>query len=124
MSGFFPVPKTSADAALTLYRSPTGGEGTAGTLVKSAAPGRIYKVRAKCLSATAYTLMVFDKAIAPVNGDAPIWQWDLPVSGEVADDFSLWGLQYKLGLGLAISSTKGTLTLAVANDLLAKLLFI
>jgi hypothetical protein len=131
MPGIFPLPRVGLDEALSQYKSPTAGEGTAGIVVKPFAQvngvgnrARLYKFRAKNKAATAYTLMFFDKVTAIANGDAPIWQMDLPVSGEVGDDFGLWGLLFQNGIQAAISSTATTLTLAVANDVLLKALYV
>lgn len=118
MSGIFPEPKVSATDALTRYTSPAAGDGTAGVLIKAAARGRLYKLRTMNKAATAYTIMIFDKATAPVNADVPIWRASLAnvIGSENELDFNLWGLQFNNGLGIAISSTPGTLTLAVALD--------
>jgi hypothetical protein len=91
--------------------------GTAGIVISSK-PGRFYKGVYENGSATAYFLQIFDKATAPVNTDVPIYEKRLPASGEVEiDEVLINGLACTLGIGIAISSTAGTLTLAVANDL-------
>lgn len=101
------------------FRRATSGTaaGTAGIVI-SAKPGRVYRVVAQNGSATAYFLQIHDKATAPVNTEVPIYVKRLPVSGECEIDLTtINGLPVRNGLGIAISSTSGTLTLAVANDL-------
>jgi hypothetical protein len=89
--------------------------GTAGVALKST-QGRLYRLDVVNASATAYFVMVFSKATAPVNGDAPIWRRRLPASGEVSIALEEFGLYCAAGIGIAISSTDGTLTLAAATD--------
>lgn len=95
------------------------GVGTAGIVLGTAGrAGRVYRVVAQNGGATAYFLQVHNKATAPVNGDVPVYVQRLPSSGECIIDLSqVGGIVCPLGIGLAISSTAGTLTLAVANDL-------
>jgi hypothetical protein len=108
-------------------KSQTTAFGTAGISV-TAKPGRLYKVRAVNSNATTrYFFQIFDKATAPVNTDVPIWEMDLPAAvattsrGDCLEDFGLFGLYVALGLGIAISTTKGVLTLAAATDACAYL---
>lgn len=89
--------------------------GTAGIVLKNSR-GRLYVLDVVNVSGTAYYLMVFNKAAAPVNGDTPIWRRRLPLSGELRLDFE-FGLAGTAGLSFAISSTPGTLTLAVSDDI-------
>lgn len=96
--------------------SSTAKVGTAGILLK-ASKGRLYRLDVVNVSATAYYLMVFDKASAPVNADIPIWRRRLPVSTELVLDLEEFGLACALGIGFAISSTDAALTLAIADDI-------
>lgn len=96
--------------------------GTAG-LVVTAKAGRIYRVSVVNSSATRYFVQIHDKATAPVNTDVPIWEQDMPASGGCVIDFGLNGLYVALGFNIAISSTKGALTLAVATDATAYALY-
>lgn len=90
--------------------------GTTGIVLKST-PGRLYLLHVMNVSATPYWVMLFDKASAPVNGDTPVVRRRLAASSEVVIDLSEFGWAFpNAGIGLAISSTDGTLTLAVALD--------
>lgn len=93
--------------------------GTAGLVIGTAGKGgRVYRVVAQNGAATGYFLQVFNKATAPVNTDVPIFSRRLPSSGELDVDLaSVGGIVCPLGIGIAISSTPGVLTLAVATDL-------
>jgi hypothetical protein len=104
-TSFDPVRSTSAALA-----------GTAGIVIKASA-GRLYRLDVVNNGATPYFLQVFDKAIAPVNGDTPIWRRRLPASGELSLSLEEFGLFCAAGISIAISSTANTLTLAVASDL-------
>ena len=95
--------------------SSTAKVGTAGILLK-AGEGRLYRLDVVNTAETPYYVMVFDKATAPVNGDTPIWRRLLPESGELVLDLETFGLGCALGIGIAISSTDATLTLAEAAD--------
>jgi hypothetical protein len=99
-------------------RSTSGtAAGTAGIVV-SAKPGRPYRVLVQNGAATAYYVQLFDKATAPVNADVPIWSKRMAASSECEIDLTnINGLQCALGIGLAISSTAGALTLAIATDI-------
>ena len=99
-------------------RSTSGvAAGTAGVII-SAKPGRFYRAVVQNGAATAYFVQVFDKATAPVNTDVPIYSKRLPVSGECEIDLTdINGLPVTAGIGIAISSTAGVLTLAVATDI-------
>lgn len=91
--------------------------GTAGVVV-SAKPGRFYRGVYENGGATAYYFQVFDKATAPLNGDVPVYQKRLAASGETEVDLTnVNGKPCFKGIGIAISSTPGTLTLAAATDL-------
>ncbi|AKU96996.1 hypothetical protein AKJ09_03660 [Labilithrix luteola] len=76
-------------------------------------------MRAVNSGATAYFLQIHDKATAPTAGGVPIWEVRLPANGDGAEDFGLAGLYFANGLGLAISTTAGTLTFAAATDAVA-----
>jgi hypothetical protein len=94
--------------------------GTAGIVI-SAKPGRFYRCTAENTGVTAYFLQVFDSATAPVNAAVPIYQERLPASGEAKIDLSdVNGWPCVTGISIAISSTAGVLTLAVAADLASR----
>lgn len=97
------------------------GVGTAAVQLGTAGrAGRLYRLVVVNAGATAYFLQVHNKATATVNADVPVYVQRLPASGEVVVDFSqVGGLVLPLGAQIAISSTAGTLTLAVANDIAA-----
>ncbi len=95
--------------------SPAAKAGTAGIVLKASA-GRLYRLDVVNVGATPYYVMVFDKSTAPVNGDTPIWRRRLAASGELSLSFEEFGLACATGISFAISSTDGTLTLAVALD--------
>ena len=101
------------------YAASATAAGTAGLVIGTAGKGgRVYRVTAVNGAATAYFLQVFNKATAPINTDVPVWQRRLAASSELDVDLaSVGGVICPLGIGLAISSTAGTLTLAIANDL-------
>lgn len=101
------------------FKSASSGTaaGTAGIVISSK-PGRFYRGIFQNSSATKYYVQVFDKATAPVNTDVPVFSKTLPASGEVEIDLTnVNGLRCLLGIGIAISTTAGVLTLAVATDL-------
>ncbi len=100
-----------------LRSTSSAAAGTAGISI-SVKPGRFYTAAIQNGSATAYFFQVFDKATAPVNGDTPMLSRRLQASGElVVEVVNVNGLVALLGIGIAISSTAGTLTLAIANDI-------
>lgn len=106
----------------TMLQSRTAAYGTAGLSV-TAKFGRLYRIRTINAGAAAYFLQIHDKATAPTAGNTPVWEARLPASGEVDLSFELIGLYLANGLGLAISTTTGTLTLAAANDAVSYLLY-
>jgi len=59
--------------------------------------------------------MIFDKAVAPVNGDVPIMSLRVQANQSVGYDFGDSGLIFALGLQLAVSTTQGILTLPGAR---------
>lgn len=89
--------------------------GTAAVSV-TAKPGRVYRVAVVNGAATRYFVQIHDTTTAAINADVPIWEQDLPASGGAVLDFGLGGLYVAEGFCLAISSTSGVLTLAVADD--------
>jgi outer membrane protein assembly factor BamB len=92
--------------------------GTAGVLLVGSKLGRLYRLNVQNAGATAYFVQVFDTLLAPVNTAVPIWSRRLASSSELDVSFTPEnGLYFANGLGIAISSTAGTLTLAVANDI-------
>jgi hypothetical protein len=128
MSSAFLVARTSPDGGPSRYTS-AAAEGTAGKLVKGptspaiAVNGRVYKVHAINNASTAYTVMVFDKATAPVNADVPIWRGNLATGAGSECVLDLMGISCINGIGVAISSTRNTLTLAVGNDVFWHILY-
>lgn len=118
----FGLPRTGDDGTLKL-KSQTTAFGTAGLSV-STKNGRLYKLRVlNKAAATKYWVQIFDKATAPVNTDVPIWEAQVPALTDYAEDFGLFGLAVTLGLGIALSTTAGVLTLAAANDATAYALY-
>jgi hypothetical protein len=104
------------------FRQQSGaGVGTAGVLVGTAGRGsRLYRLSAVNAGATAYFLQVFNKATVAVNADIPVYVQRLPASSEAIINLAeVGGIVCPLGMSVAISSTAGTLTLAVANDIAA-----
>lgn len=91
--------------------------GTAGVVIK-AQPGRLYILDVTNHGTTAYVLMVFDKATAPANADAPIWRIPLPAGDKAQLDFAAFGLGCTAGISFAISTAASpdTLTLPGAAD--------
>lgn len=99
-----------------LTRFVTAGVGVVAVLV-SASARRVVQVDVNtAVAAPANTwLMVFDKATDPVVTDVPILR--ARVGGGFASiDLGNFGHELTLGLGVALSTTPGTLTLAGAND--------
>jgi len=88
---------------------------------------RLYRVRAKNLSAGTRYLQLFAAdpgSVHPTNGDIPISQWIIAAGVTIAlyfhglrprQFFTSLGVIY--GCSLALSSTPGVLTVVVANDL-------
>ncbi len=99
-------------------RSTSGVAAGAAGVVISAKPGRFYRAEVQNGAATAYFVQVFDKATAPVNADVPIYSKRMAVSSECEIDLTnINGLPVVNGIGIAISTTAGVLTLAVGNDI-------
>ncbi len=123
--GVFPLPRicpTTDPNSLKQYANPTAF-GTTG-IVLSAKAGRLYKMVVNNSNATtSYFVQLHNKATAPINTDAAIL-WEQRVEAAVGTtgtscvfDFSdCGGLYFSLGISLALSSTKGVLTLAAATD--------
>lgn len=102
------------------FRQLTGAAvGLAGIVLGTAGrAGRVYRVVAQNAGATPYFLQIHNRAVAPVNAEVPVYVQRLPASGECIIDLApVGGLVCPAGVCLALSSTPGTLTLAVAPDL-------
>ena len=95
--------------------------GTAGVVIANK-PGRLYRLAVSNSNATtSYYVQLFDKAIAPIATNVPIWEERIEAAVATTGkscviDFGLFGLYFGTGIGLALSSTKGVLTLAGATD--------
>lgn len=114
--GVFLLPRTSGfDQNACKQLANATAFGTAGLTI-TAKPTRVYKLSVVNSSATRYLVQIFNKASAPVNTDVPVWEANLAATGDCQIDFGLSGLYLPLGFGLAISSTKSVLTLALATD--------
>lgn len=100
--------------------------GTAGLVIANNL-SKLYKLTAVNKSATAYYIQVFNKNIAPVNNDLPVWERALKAQATGPDDveldFGLAGLMCTSGIGIALSSTPEKLTLALADNAFAYALF-
>lgn len=109
---------TNTPTADAFKRATSGtAAGTTGISI-STKPGRFYRGVFQNSSATKYYVQIFDKASAPVNTDVPIYAKTLAANGEVEIDLTnVNGILCTLGIGIAISSTSGVLTLALATDL-------
>lgn len=116
-NGIFPIARAANGDNDWSHSSSAAKVGTAGLVLKAAA-GRLARIDAVNGAATAYFLMVFNKATAPVNTDVPILTRRLPASSEVSLSLAdIGGIYCANGISFAISTTDGALTLAVANDL-------
>lgn len=119
MEGVFIAARAADNSNDPSRYTSAAAEGTAGIAVKTT-PGRVYGATVEVISATQYWFMVFDKATAAINGDTPIYRKRLSANGSV--DLPSWisdrGLGCTKGISFALSSTSGTLTLAVAADML------
>lgn len=113
-SGVAPFPGVSDN----FQRSASGvAAGTAGISI-SVKPGRFYSAVIQNAGATAYFVLVFDKATPPVNGDVPVLTRRLKASDECLIDMNgVNGIPCQTGIGIALSTTAGTLTLAIAADI-------
>lgn len=127
-NGVFLLPRTfqSGDPNNLRQFARTTVFGTAGLVIANNV-SRLYKLTAVNQSATAYYIQVFDKAIAPIDNDLPIWQRALKAQAagpeDVELDFGLAGLTCTTGLSIALSSTPNLLTLAGASNAYAFALF-
>lgn len=118
----FLLPRILDDGVLK-RKSLTTAFGTAGASV-SVKQGRLYKFRVlNKAAATKYWIQIFDKATAPVAADVPIWEAQVAAVTDYADDFGLEGLYVVNGIGVALSTTSGVLTLAASNDATAYFLY-
>ncbi len=100
----------------------TTGFGTAGVLV-SGALGRIYSVTFVNKSATGYFAQIHNKVTAPLATELPIWEDVLGASSSVTIDFGVNGLYCSAGIGIAISTTAGVLTMAAGDNAVAYALY-
>ena len=92
-----------------------------GTAAKATALGQVTLVST---GVAAYFVQIHNKATAPVNTDVPAWVGWVAIGGTVTMDFStLGGLNCPLGCYIAISSTAGTLTLAMADAAVVSALY-
>lgn len=100
--------------------------GTAGVVIANK-QSKLYKLTAVNKSTTPYYIQVFNKNIAPVNDDLPIWERALKAQAsgpeDIELDFGLAGLMCTSGLSIALSSTGQKLTLAGSADAYAYALF-
>ena len=100
--------------------------GTAGVVIANNV-SRLYKLTAVNQSVTPYYIQVFDKAIAPVANDLPIWERALKAQAAGPEDceldFGLAGLTCTTGLSIALSSTPNLLTLAGVSNAYAFALY-
>lgn len=121
--GVFLLPRTTNEGLMKRL-SQTTAFGTAGVSV-SVKNGRLYKLRiVNKAAATKYFAQVFDKATAPVAADVPIWEGQVAAASDVEFNFATdGGLPVANGIGIAISTTAGALTLAGATDATAYGLF-
>lgn len=94
----------------------TDGTGVVAVLVNATARS-VFRAEVNVIvAAPADTwLMVFDKATAPVATDIPILRRKV-ADGFAVLDLGAFGQELALGLGVALSITPDTLTLAGAND--------
>jgi hypothetical protein len=106
----------------------THGVGSAGVSV-STAGGRIRRIRLTNFDTIQYTVMVFDKGSAAVNGDTPIWRCNImaknttnPEQGPEID-FGPDGITVANGISVAFSSTNNTLTLALVNSMSVQVMY-
>lgn len=92
-------------------------------LVKPSA-GNLTSIDASSVNVAVRYLQLFDKVTAPVNTDVPIFSFPLVAgSATVPARITLdrrWlgdqGLSFAVGIGVAMSTTAGTLTSATAAD--------
>lgn len=112
------------DGAWSITSSGSGGVGTAGVSVK-ASPGRVRRIIAVNASATAgFYVMLHNKASAPVAADVPVTRrWvpardatDKAAVNDTVLDFGPGGIYLDTGIGLAASSTVGSVTLLGSAD--------
>lgn len=91
--------------------------GAAGIVIANK-PGRLYKLTAVNTSSTGLYIQIFDKGIAPVANDLPIWERALTAQASGPDDiemdFGLSGLGCAIGISIALSTTGQKLTLATS----------
>lgn len=120
--GVFLLPRILDDSTLK-RKSQTTAFGTAGLSV-SVKSGRLYKIRVlNKAAATKYWVQIFDKATAPIAADVPIWEAQLPALADYVDDWGVAGLYVASGIGVALSTAAGALTLAGSTDATAYLMY-
>lgn len=121
MSGTFTLGRVAASAQGSgdnfLSSVNSAAEGTAGVVISST-PGRVYRLIVQNGGATAYYVQIHNKATAAVNAEVALWSKRIAASSEVEIDLTnINGLVCTAGIGLAISTTARTLTLAAATDI-------
>ncbi|HVV59678.1 MAG TPA: hypothetical protein VHC45_15065 [Gaiellaceae bacterium] len=114
----------TGDGGWTYSNSTSAGVGTGGVSIKGSS-GRVRRILAVNASTTAgFYIQLHDKASAPSGGETPIARrWvpardgtDKAAVNDTVMDFGPAGLYLANGIGLAASSTVGTLTVLGAND--------
>ncbi len=121
--GVFPIPRTSGlDSNSCKQFAQTTAFGTAGVVIANK-PGRLYRLAVSNSNATtSYYVQLFDRAIAPIATNVPIWEERIEAAVAttgpscVIDFGGVGGLYFGTGITFALSSTKGVLTLAGATD--------
>jgi hypothetical protein len=89
-----------------------------------ATPGNLCSLSAANLNAALRYIQVFNKTVAPVLNDVPVFEWPLaPAAGTTpsvvvlgADLFTAGGMAFSTGISWGVSTTKGTYTAATAAD--------
>lgn len=120
MQGIVPVHRAVNVAGLDPLRyTSAAAEGNAAPVALKASAGRFYRGEVEIITATQYWLMLFDQTASPTNGNTPIYRKRLTANGNTPINlFTDVGLYFAVKMWAAISSTSGTLTYAVANDML------
>lgn len=117
MQGVIALARSAISSNDPTQAKSTSKVGTSGVALKSS-PGRLYALDITNHGTSAFVLMIFDKASAPTNGDAPIWRRIIPAGGEITLDFGMFGLGCANGIAFAISQSiaSDTLTLPATSD--------
>lgn len=116
-------PLATATNSWSRTSSASGGIGTAGASIKGSA-GRVRYVSVTNANATTgFYFGLYNKATAPVNSDVPVERKYVPpqttsstTTPSVIFDFGPEGFSFATGIGVAASSTVGSLTLLGATD--------